>query len=79
MSQSTVFIVMRGEASEGGTIKDVFATHQAASEWVTTAFIPNAYALHPEGWKVVEVLEGLPLRWECGIDYVEIETWKVRP
>jgi hypothetical protein len=79
MSQETVFIVMRGERSEGASIKDVFATHQAASDWVTSAFIPNAYAHLPEGWKVVEVLAGLPIRWECGIDYVEIETWKVRP
>ncbi len=66
---STVYVVLKGEAHEGGSVIGVFYNEKVARELAT------AQETHFEGgWSQRENIN----MWCNGCDYVSVESWDVQ-
>jgi hypothetical protein len=69
LTPSTVYVVFKGEAHEGGEVQGVFSTEQNAVIWCK-GFIEAQTGRHV--WE-----EKTPTSWRRGCDELSVEAWEV--
>jgi hypothetical protein len=65
---SVVYVVMKGEAHEGGSVRGVFSTREKAVAWC------REFVVEQPGRRPWTESSG---EWHCGCDTISIEEWTI--
>ena len=73
-----VYIVMLGEAHEGGSILDVFSTEESAVDWCKRYMVVEQHPQFVPAQTRRSWVEESPTSWRRGCDILSVQEWDVR-